>query len=172
MVQSDDFRITNILSDILYGVNGETEKIRKINDYLVINTKYDYDSLIDRKPQDALSVLGTRYHTDPQYEVLGGHYFAVCEGYSNAAAALLRAAGFETKYVSSEPINHGWNNVYTGGSWKLLDVTWNESYDLWFLLTTLDGLNGDHPQPVVNLYRSVKPVPAIPKMKGMPDGWY
>jgi len=175
MVQSDDFRVTNILSDILYGVNDETEKISRINDYLVANTKYDDDSLIDRKPQDALSVLGTRYHTDPQYEVLGGHYFAVCEGYANAAAALLRAAGIETKYVTSEPINHGWNNVYTGGSWKLLDVTWNSSGWSWrqyFLLTTLDGLNGDHPEPVIDNLRGIKPVPAIPKMKGMPDGWY
>jgi len=185
VVQSDDFRITNILSDILYGVNDETEKIRKINDYLILNTTYDYDSLVDRKPQDALTVLGTRYHDNPQYEVLGGYLLAVCEGYANAAAALLRAAGFETKYITSDPINHGWNNVYTGGSWKFLDVTWNDTvsgYDVfngnsvfryaYFLLTTMDGIEGDHPQPVIDRYRSVKPVPAIPKMKGMPDGWY
>ena len=186
MVQSDDFIVTNILSDILYGVNNEREKIKKINDYLVLNTVYDYDSVnFDRKPQDASAVLGTRYHEDLRYEVVGGHYLAVCEGYSNAAAALLRAAGFETKLISSTPIGHGWNNVYTGGSWKLLDVTWNDprigSQDSgplkvhwyeYFLLTTLDGVGGDHPEPVVDRYRSVKPVPVIPKMKGMPDGWY
>jgi len=187
VVQSDDFRVTNILSDILYGVNNETDKIRKINDYLVLNTVYDFDSVnFDRKPQDASAVLGTRYHVDQRYEVVGGHYFAVCEGYSNAAAALLRAAGFEAKLVSSGPINHAWNNVYTGGSWKFLDVTWNDPvswdnidsgpleiyWDKYFLLTTMDGVNGDHPQPYIDNFRSVNPVPVIPKMKGMPDGWY
>jgi transglutaminase-like putative cysteine protease len=186
VVQSDDFRITNILTDILYGVNDETEKIKKINDYIVLNTVYDYDSVnFERKPQDALAVLGTRYHIDPQYEIVGGHFLAVCEGYANAASALLRAAGFESRYVSSTPINHGWNNVYTGGSWKFLDVTWNDPtigsedsgpLNVWwykyFLLTTLDGVNGDHPEARIDMYRSVNPVPVIPKMKGMPDGWY
>jgi transglutaminase-like putative cysteine protease len=192
VVQSDDFRITNLLSDILYGVSNEADKIRKIHDYLVQNTVYDMDSynkIINNtgewKPQDALSVLGTRYHFDSQYEP-AGHYFAVCEGYSNAAAALLRAAGIEARYVSSTPMNHGWNNVYTGGSWKFLDVTWDDPvnsstwYDNgpsyvrynYYLLTTMDGVEGDHPGGAVNYTRSIAPVPVIPKMKGMPDGWY
>jgi transglutaminase-like putative cysteine protease len=182
VIQSDDFRITNRLTDILYGVSSEADRIKIIHDYLVKNTIYDYDSLIDRKPQDALSVLGTRYFIDTRY--LDGHYLAVCEGYSLAAAALLRAAGIETRYVSSAEINHAWNQVFTGGSWKFLDVTWDDPtfsgtgrdggpdyvrYD-YYLLTTLDGVNGDHPGGAVNYLRSV--VPVIPKLKGMPDGWY
>jgi transglutaminase/protease-like cytokinesis protein 3 len=195
VVQSDDFRITNILSDILYGINKEADKIKKINDYLVQNTLYDvevynqvinnqYDSFTGRQ-QDALSVLGTRYHFDPQYDP-AGHYFAVCEGYSCAAAALLRAAGIETKYISSSSMNHGWNNVYTGGSWKFLDVTWNDPVNLetgfdggpysvsykYYLLTSLNGINGDHYGGSTDNFRGIKPVPVIPKMRGMPDGWY
>jgi transglutaminase/protease-like cytokinesis protein 3 len=186
VVQSDDFRITNLLSDILYGISNEREKIRIIHDYLVQNTAYDMDSVNgERKPQDALSVLGTRYHFDPQYEP-AGHHFAVCEGYSNAAAALLRAAGIETQHISSPLMNHAWNLVYTGGSWKFLDVTWDDPlkagtdfdfgpsyvrYD-YFLLGTQDGKNGDHYGGIADITRSVIPVPVIPKMKGMPDGWY
>jgi transglutaminase-like putative cysteine protease len=182
VVQSGDFRITNRLTDLRYGVSGEADRIKIIHDYLVQNTTYDYDSLTDRKPQDALSVLGTRYFVDTRYTE--GHYFAVCEGYSNAAAALLRAAGIETRYVSSTAMNHGWNHVFTGGSWKFMDVTWDDptvsgtQNDFgpdyvrykYYLLTTLDGVDGDHYDDVVDNFRSV--VPVIPKMKGMPDGWY
>jgi transglutaminase/protease-like cytokinesis protein 3 len=185
MVQSDDFRITNLLSDLLYGVTNEAEKIKIIHDYLVQNTLYDMASFEGdvRKSQDALSVLGTRYHYDSQYEP-AGHFFAVCEGYSNAMAALLRAAGIETRYISSSAMNHGWNHVYTGGSWKFLDVTWDDpiksgtQYDFgpsyvrykYYLLTTMDGVDGDHYNYTVNNGRSI--IPVIPKMKGMPDGWY
>ena len=184
VIQSDDFRITNRLTDILYGVSGEADRIRIIHDYLVKNTIYDYDSLAPgaRKAQDALSVLGTRYFIDTRYT--DGHYLAVCEGYSLAAAALLRAAGIETRYISSSEMNHAWNHVFTGGSWKFLDVTWNDPtmgstgkdggpdsvrYN-YYLLTTMDGVNGDHPGGAVNYSRSVAPV--IPQLKGMPDGWY
>jgi len=202
VVQSDDFRITNILSDILYGVNREADKIKKIHDYLVQNTVYDldvynkvingtYNSYTDRE-QTALNVLGTRYHIDPQYEPLG-HYLAVCDGYSNATAALLRAAGIETRIVTSATMNHAWNNVFTGGSWKFLDVTWDDPvpgellqtysdnfYDngpayvsyTYYLLTTMDGVGGDHPGGVADATRGINSVPALPKMRGMPDGWY
>ncbi|MCL2442727.1 MAG: transglutaminase-like domain-containing protein [Treponema sp.] len=185
VVQSDDFRITNLVTDILYGITNEAEKIKLIHDYIVKNTVYDADGYLTgvRKPQDALGVLETRYHVDPQYGSLG-HYLAVCEGYSNVTAALLRAAGIETRYVSSTAMNHAWNHVYTGGSWKFLDTTWNDpiyietgndlgpnyvSYD-YYLLSTLNGLNGSHYDYVVNNSRSL--VPVIPKMRGMPDGWY
>jgi len=186
MVQSDDFRITNLLSDILYGVSNEADKIKIIHDYLVQNTVYDMDSVNGvRKSQDALSVLGTRYHFDPQYEPLG-HHFAVCDGYSNAAAALLRATGIETQYILSSGMNHAWNLVYTGGSWKFLDVTWDDptytdtGFDLgpsyvsykYYLLTTMNGVDGDHPGGAVDYSRRIVPIPVIPKMKGMPDGWY
>jgi transglutaminase-like putative cysteine protease len=186
VIQSDDFRITNLLSDILYGVNKEADKIKKINDYLVQNTVYDRDSVNNvRKPQDALSILGTRYHVDSQYEPIG-HYLAVCDGYSNAAAALLRAAGIETKIITSNSMNHAWNNVYTGGSWKFLDVTWNDpipngSYTdngplyvryTYYLLPAMDGVDGDHFDGSTDNSRSINPVPVLPKMKGMPDGWY
>jgi hypothetical protein len=192
VVQSDDFRITNLLSDLLYGISNEADKIRKIHDYLIQNTVYDMDSynkiMNDAggwKPQDALSVLGTRYHFDSQYEPVG-HFFAICDGYSNATAALLRAAGIETQYISSQAMNHAWNHVYTGGSWKFLDVTWDDpvNFSTWhdngpsyirynyYLLTTMDGVDGDHPDGAVNYTRSIAPVPLIPKMKGMPDGWY
>jgi transglutaminase-like putative cysteine protease len=163
-IQSDDFRITNLLSDILYGVSNEADKIKIIHDYLVQNTVYDMSCYAsgeqrDWKPQDALTVMGTRHHFDPQYEP-AGHFFAVCEGYSNTAAALLRAAGIETRYVVSGTIGHAWNEVYTGGSWKFLDVTWDDPmksstswYDngpsfvryTYYLLNTLNGVGGDHP---------------------------
>ena len=169
IIQSDDFRITNLLTHLLYGVSNEADKIRIIHDYLARNTVYDFDSVYGtRKAQDALSILGTKYHIDPQYEP-DGHYLAVCEGYANAAAALLRAAGIETRYIPSVAMNHAWNQVYTGGSWKLLDVTWDDPADSitgadygpfyvqydYYLLAALDGVNGDHFGGAIDSSRSV-----------------
>ena len=183
VVQSDDFRITNLLTDLLYGVSGEADRIKIIHDYLVKNTIYDYDSVnVSRKPQDALSVLGTRYFVDTRFT--DGYYLAVCEGYSQAAAALLRAAGIETRIMTSDAMNHAWNQVFTGGSWKFMDVTWddptfsNTGKDggpdyvryKYYLLTTLNGVDGDHHGDVIAYNRSAAPAP--PKLRGMPDGWY
>jgi hypothetical protein len=98
------------------GVSGgsDKQKIRAINKWIVLNISYDYDSTIDgrRKKQDSLSTLGNR--------------LAVCEGYANLTASLARSAGIPTRYVSSDPMNHAWVQVFIDGEWKMLDTTWND----------------------------------------------
>jgi transglutaminase-like putative cysteine protease len=186
VVQSDDFRVTNLARELTYNLTDPVDRIRAIHDYLVKNTVYDYDSLIDgeRKKQDALTVLGKRYHIDSQYDP-AGHYLAVCEGYANASAALLRAAGFETKYQSSSAMTHGWNHVYVEGAWKFYDVTWDKPAGIsgqdmgpdsisytYFLLTSLTGVGGDHYGDTTDNGRSVLPSAKPPRQRGVPDGWY
>lgn len=51
---------------------------------------------------------------------------AVCQGYALAYKVLLDRAGVECCYVKSTPINHGWNAVKIGGSWRHVDVTWDD----------------------------------------------
>ena len=55
---------------------------------------------------------------------------AVCEGYANLAAALIRNCGIEVKYISSSSMVHGWNHVNVGTAdepdWRLLDCTWDD----------------------------------------------
>jgi hypothetical protein len=190
VVQSDDKVITDKVEELLGGlVNpADTDKIKAIHDYMIKNTVYDMDSLdINlRKKQDAVTVLGKRYKIDTQYNTVGGHYLAVCEGYANTFAALGRAAGLEVKYISSEKINHAWNNVLVNGVWKFIDVTWDDPVRKanvtgdygpnyvsaqYYLLNKLNGINNDHPGAEIDNSRSAagnKP----PWRRDMPPGWY
>ena len=188
IIQSDDFRITNLAADLTFNLTDDTAKIKAIHDYIVANTFYDYFSADSeegvRRKQDALSVLETRFNVgSPMYPA--GHLFAVCEGYTNAFAALARAAGYETRYVSSILKNHAWNHIYTGGRWKFMDVTWNDpssnKTDLgplsvrynYFLLNSLTGADGSHSEndAVVNNNRSVVTAPSVHMWDGY-EGWY
>ncbi|MDR1904229.1 MAG: transglutaminase domain-containing protein [Treponema sp.] len=113
--QSDNFVVINLLNDICWGLNSEEEKIQAIHDYIVRHTVYDAESFLyedRRKKQDALTVLKNG--------------LAVCQGYSNTAIALLRAAGIPSKRISSNRMNHGWINIFVNGKWKMADITWDD----------------------------------------------
>jgi hypothetical protein len=142
-VQSDDLRITNLAGHLGWGLEGEREKLTAIHDYITTTLKYDNLSYRDsskHRKVDALSVLENRT--------------GVCEGYSNAAAALIRAAGFPARIVhATGSLQHSWNHVYTEGSWKFCDFTWDDPVPdrgpnyreyTWFLLDDLTGGDRQH----------------------------
>jgi len=179
VVQSDDFRIINLASDLTFGLTDSTEKIRALHDYITSNTSYDYNSTVsgNRKKQDALTVIGTRYYEDTLYP--DGHFFAVCEGYSNLFAALVRASGFEIRYVSGN--SHGWNNVYLNG-WKLVDVTHDDPvrasgvigdygpYSFRYTYFMLDNLSRDnYPHSITDKTNERFVDPSAPWQT---NGWY
>ncbi|MEE1289466.1 MAG: transglutaminase domain-containing protein, partial [Spirochaetota bacterium] len=118
VVQADDINIMNKAADITYGFETAYDKAKAIHDWIVLNHFYDMDSTGGgtRKRQDAVAVM--------EYGM------AVCEGYANLAAALIRNCGIEVKYISSSSINHGWNHVNVGTAdnpdWRLLDCTWDD----------------------------------------------
>ena len=117
VVQADDINIMNKAADITYGFETAYDKARAIHDWIVLNHFYDNDSLAGaRKRQDAVAVM--------EYGM------AVCEGYANLAAALIRNCGIEVKYISSSSMVHGWNHVNVGTAdepdWRLLDCTWDD----------------------------------------------
>ena len=117
VVQADDINIMNKAADITYGFETAYDKARAIHDWIVLNHFYDNDSLAGaRKRQDAVAVM--------EYGM------AVCEGYANLAAALIRNCGIEVKYISSTSMVHGWNHVNVGTAdepdWRLLDCTWDD----------------------------------------------
>lgn len=80
------------------------------HDYIVKLLYYDFDSLTDRKAQDALAVL----HNE----------MAVCEGYATLYAALLRASGIQAQVYTGS--NHAWNMIYWTGEWHDVDTTWDD----------------------------------------------
>lgn len=117
VVQADDINIMNKAADITYGLETAYDKARAIHDWIVLNHFYDEVSLAGaRKRQDAVAVM--------EYGM------AVCEGYANLAAALIRNCGIEVKYISSRSMVHGWNHVNVGTAdnpeWRLLDCTWDD----------------------------------------------
>jgi hypothetical protein len=118
VVQADDINIMNKATDLTYGLTNVTDKVKAIHDWIVLNHFYDYDSFDtpNRKRQDAVAVM--------EYGM------AVCEGYANLAAALIRNCGIEVKYISSSSMVHGWNHVNVGTAdepdWRLLDCTWDD----------------------------------------------
>jgi len=195
IIQSDDPMITSLASELTQGISDNTEKLRAIHDYIVKNTVYDHGSwsaTVDlssqRKKQDALSVLSTRYRLDTQYS--NGHFLAVCEGYSNAFAAIARAAGFEIKYISSQSMAHAWNHMLLNGVWKFIDVTWNDPspasanhnniidygpsytrYD-YFNLSNQNGVNNSHTGWETDFGRSIVVTPTAAWQRDVPQGWY
>jgi hypothetical protein len=123
LLPSGDIQITseiqNLSNTICAGLGTDTEKMQAINTWIILNLHYDHDSWAEdgsrdgyRKKQDALSTLRNG--------------MGVCEGYANLTAALARAAGIETRYVTSDSLDHAWVEVCIDGTWKMLDTTWND----------------------------------------------
>ncbi|MDR2602047.1 MAG: transglutaminase-like domain-containing protein [Spirochaetaceae bacterium] len=141
-VQSDSFIVTNLLNNITFGKTNEMDKTRAIHDYIVSKLIYDSASFSNRsrsRKMDAVSVV----ENDT----------AVCEGYANLSAALLRAAGIPVKIVVARSISHAWNNVYVNGAWKFYDATWDDPVPdrgpgvigyKYFMLDSLSGGDNRH----------------------------
>ncbi|MCL2174591.1 MAG: hypothetical protein FWB73_00970 [Treponema sp.] len=204
IIQSDDPEITRLVASITAGKTSDLDKITALHDYLVKYTEYDRSSMstsgFDRKKQDASYVLGYKYIPNQTIPVSGpksessftynnnphspenGHYWAVCEGYANAYAALLRAAGIRTRYVVSTPMNHAWNHVLLNNTWRFIDATWNDTnrgpHDdgvrrTYFLTDTLNGYNNSHTEGIEGSGRSLANYVYVPgKQPGVPKGWY
>ena len=130
-IQSADLAIVKKAQEITSGLTGDYEKAAAIHDWVCANLWYDNDAVSSEKKlaADAVSVLNRRR--------------AVCDGYANLNAALLRAAGIPAKAVhgyglgisgtggwseqllSTAKANHSWNEAYIGGRWVLIDATWD-----------------------------------------------
>lgn len=108
--------VAGILTDILKEDMSVNEKIKAIHDYIVAHTTYDIDA--QKSGNRGLDVFKSAgVFVDKK---------AVCTGYSRAFMMLCRAAGIPAIYVASEAMNHSWNYVYDGHSWRYIDVTWDD----------------------------------------------
>jgi hypothetical protein len=110
-VQSDDFTIVNLSREIIHGIHDEKEKIRAVHDYVVRLLMYDKVSAYGstKANQDALTAFRRKT--------------AVCTGYANLSAALLRAAGIPAEVIFRKDLDHVYNHVYVNGNPYLMDCT-------------------------------------------------
>lgn len=106
-----EMKVDQVVAEMPVGLN-DFEKVKYINDYVVLNTAYNLDS--QASPYTPYSIL------------FNGE--GVCEGYALTTLLLLEAAGVEAKYISGEVQTglHAWNLVKLDGAWYHLDTTWND----------------------------------------------
>lgn len=124
--------------------NDEYEQVKFVHDYLVDNTLYDNDTLLNTKlpqPDADSDYIYTAYGC-----LLEGK--AVCAGYARAFQMILYELGIPCSYETGEGngVPHAWNCVTLDGEQYYVDVTWddadradgNDRRYTYFLVTSAD----------------------------------
>lgn len=180
LCQSDNFLISNIVNDITGTLpsNATTgQKMQALYDWELHLLHYDFSSTVNngvnRKLQDAYSVVKNK--------------MAVCEGYANLYASLVRSFGVKTRYMSSREMNHGWVECQYNNNWRLVDATWDdpatssspdnvEKYpdrqQYRYFLINNSGIDNDHYGYITEADRSIESKPVAADRMYYFDGWY
>ena len=85
------------------------DKILKIHDYIINNTRYD----INKSSNYSYTAMGPLFNGT-----------AVCSGYADLMAIFLTKFGVKNFKVASD--THVWNAVNVNGEWLSLDLTWDD----------------------------------------------
>jgi len=96
----------------------DVEKAKAIHDYIVKNTRYDYENYQKNTvPPESYTAYGV---------LIKGT--GVCQGYSAAFNLLAKMAGIKSIGVSGEGKGaaHAWNMVKLDGKVGYIDVTWDD----------------------------------------------
>lgn len=117
-IKAIDAEIDRIYNAIITEDMTEYEKINAIHDYIIENTKYMHEEETDENG-NLLFSLGT----NKAYGLLINH-MASCGGYTDTMALFLYKMGIQNYKISSK--EHIWNLVYIDGTWKHLDLTWDD----------------------------------------------
>ena len=130
-------RTGEILSEIISPGMSDLQKVKAVNDYIVLNTQYSKETLASAHSPYAILTEGK----------------GVCQAYALLEYKMLGKLGFENRYVIGNAGGeaHAWNSVNIGGSWYFIDSTWNDpvpdrkynvSYK--YFLVTQEYLDDDH----------------------------
>jgi len=136
-------KIQEAISLIDDGMSDE-EKALVLHDYLAQHCAYAYQEYLSGQLDSASNVFSA------YGALVEGR--AVCQGYSEAYRALLRAVGIDSSISTSKEMSHAWNVVWIDGEWYHVDVTWDdpvwntEGYarHSYFLLSDAEMGNRDH----------------------------
>ncbi len=112
-----DLEVKRVVEDIIKDQMNDFQRIKSINDWIVLNTEYSIDT--NTSPHAAYTLFK---------EGKG-----VCQAYALASYRLLEEAGLQVRYVTGEAgnigedkVSHAWNQVKVDGKWYNLDTTWND----------------------------------------------
>lgn len=103
-------KVKDILKEIITRDMNIHEKVKAVNDWIVLNSEYD-TTLTNYSPYDLL-FKGT----------------AVCNGYALLTYEMFHQLNIPVKLITgtSKGQNHIWNLVKVGNYWFHLDTTWND----------------------------------------------
>lgn len=107
-------KVATIYKSEIKDTDTTEEKIKKIHDYIINNSKYD----VERSDSKIV-----KYDSDTAYGNLIQGY-GLCGGYTDSMAIFLDLLGIKNYKVSSE--NHVWNALELDGKWYHLDLTWDD----------------------------------------------
>lgn len=128
--QAQERVLRDLAATITHGISDEYAKLLAIHDWVAQNVYYDYDGM-----------SATSYQANTAYPVYLSRR-AVCQGYAELAAALLRASAIPARVVVGHALgatagvttwaeadhstsNHAWNEAFVNGRWVIFDATWN-----------------------------------------------
>lgn len=120
MISKINNKIDEIYSQIINDSMSDEQKIKTVHDYIINHTVYDNE----RSEQIKSGVVIDSVHTS---NIAYGPLFtgkAICGGYTDTMALFLDKIGIPNYKVASE--RHIWNVVYIDGTWKHLDLTWDD----------------------------------------------
>ena len=106
-----------IVSQIITKNMNEFDKVKAINDYIMLNVRYD------RENYEKNTIPFSCYTAQGAME----DGVAVCSGYAKMFQFLAKAAGLDSTYVTGSAGGpHAWNQVKVDGKWYNIDTTWND----------------------------------------------
>lgn len=141
-IKEIDMKIEQIYNSVITDKMSMYDKIKAIHDYIIKNTKYVHEEEKDSNGS-FIFPLGTNKAYGPLINNVSS-----CGGYTDAMALFLYKLGIQNYKISSS--EHIWNLVYIDGSWKHLDLTWDDPVtstgeDIlthnFFLITTEELIN-------------------------------
>lgn len=111
-----------IISQVIQDDMTDAEKVLAIHDWMCRNIRYDYDAL--KKIEQGIELTESeRECYDSAGAILKGK--AVCSGYSFAFVDFMELLNIPYEIVTSETMNHAWNEVKLDGEWYWIDNTWD-----------------------------------------------
>ena len=106
-------KVKKVIDENIKDNMSEEDRIKTIHDYIINNTKYDDEKISGVTKEKSNNAYGA---------LIDG--YAICSGYTDAMAIFLDELEIRNIKVSST--NHIWNLVYVNGSWKNLDLTFDD----------------------------------------------
>lgn len=120
MKKQVNIKAKQIISQIIEPGMTDLEKAKAIHDYIVLNTKYDYENFLKNTvPQESYTAYGV---------LVKGT--GVCQGYTAAFNLLANMSGIKSIGIAGKTVKsqekHMWNMVNINGQIRYIDATWDD----------------------------------------------